>query len=155
MNDKVQYLTIKSLEKLKKELINVKDVQIPEIAKRIDEAKQLGDLSENAEYHQAKDDMAWAQGRLVEIEHIIDNAEIIEEGGGSKNEVSLGSNVVVKVNGNEREFQIVGQQESDPLSGKISNESPIGKSLLGAKLKEEVKVETPAGEQIYKIVEIK
>ena len=71
MNDKVQYISNESLEKLKKEIENIKDQKIPEIAKKIDEAKQLGDLSENAEYHQAKDDMAWAQGRLIEIENII------------------------------------------------------------------------------------
>ena len=155
MNDKVQYIFIESLEKLKKEVKSIRDEKIPEIAKKIDEAKQLGDLSENAEYHQAKDDMAWAQGRAIEIENILDNAEIIKEGGGNKNEVGLGSDVVVKVNGEKKEFKIVGQQESDPINGKISNESPLGTQLLGAKLKEEVKVQTPGGEKIYKIIEIK
>ena len=155
MNDKVQYLTIESLEKLNQELKNIKEKQIPEIAKKIDEAKQQGDLSENAEYHQAKDDMSWAQGRLIEIENIIDNAQIIEENFGNKNEVTLGSTVLVKANNSNKEFQIVGQQESDPLIGKISNESPIGRALLGAKLKEEIKVKTPAGEQVYKIIAIK
>jgi len=155
MNDKVQYIFIESLEKLKKEVKSIRDEKIPEIAKKIDEAKQLGDLSENAEYHQAKDDMAWAQGRAIEIENILDNAEIIKEGGGNKNEVNLGSDVVVKVNGEKKEFKIVGQQESDPINGKISNESPLGTQLLGAKLKEEVKVQTPGGEKIYKIIEIK
>jgi len=155
MNDKVQYISNESLEKLKKEIENIKDQKIPEIAKKIDEAKQLGDLSENAEYHQAKDDMAWAQGRVMEIDNIIDNAEIIKEGGENKNEVGLGSIVVVKVNGEKKEFKVVGQQESDPATGKISNESPLGRQLLGAKLKEEVKVQTPAGEKIYKIIEIK
>jgi len=153
--DNTQYLTQEALDNLEKELRDIKDNKIPELAKKIDDAKQLGDLSENAEYHQAKDDMAWAQTRAKEIEEILENAEVIGEDNGDKDNVSLGSTVEVEVNGNKKEFQIVGQQEADPINGKISNESPLGRALIGAKMKSEIKVATPSGEQVYKIKKIK
>jgi len=152
--DNIQYLTRETLLKLELELNNIKDNLIPELAKKIDDAKQLGDLSENAEYHQAKDDMAWAQTRIKEIEEILENVEVIDKKKSTMEVVTLGSVVEIEVNGKKKEYQIVGQQEADPLNGKISNESPIGRALIGAKLKEEIKVLTPSGEQIYKIKRI-
>jgi len=155
MSRDTQYLTNESLQKLQDEMKIIKDIKIPEIAKRIDDAKQLGDLSENAEYHQAKDDMAWAQSRLLEIQFILDNSEMIDEKeGGKKDKVILGSLVTLEVNGKKKEYRIVGQQEADPLNGKISNESPLGRALLGASIKDKVKIKTPSGEQFYVVLKI-
>lgn len=153
IND-TQYLTQESYDKLIAEKKSIKDEKIPEIAKKIDEAKQQGDLSENAEYHQAKDDMAWAQGRLEEIEMILDNAEIIDKNNDSKT-IQLGSLVKVECNGKQKEYLLVGQQEADPLNGKISNDSPLGRALIGSQAKKEVKIKTPSGEQVYKILSVK
>ncbi|TAN32959.1 transcription elongation factor GreA [Patescibacteria group bacterium] len=153
-DEKVHYLTPQGLDALKKEYDELKNIKIPEIANRIDEAKQQGDLSENAEYHQAKEDMAWAQGRLMEVRYVLDRAQVMEPGSKKSEVVNVGSTVKTKVNGNERQYTIVGPQEADPLAGKISNESPLGAAFLGAKAGDKVAVRTPAGEQIYKIIEI-
>lgn len=151
-DDNVNYLSQASLDGLKQERENLKSKIIPEIAKRIDEAKQQGDLSENAEYHQAREDMSWAQGRLLELGHIIENAKIISNK--KTGTVSVGSSVKVKIKDRLREFKIVGQQESDPLNGKISNESPIGEALIGHEEGDKVEVNTPAGKQVYEIISI-
>ena len=153
MTDQTQYMSQEKLEELKQELKNLKTVESPKIAKRIDEARQMGDLSENAEYHQAREDMAWAQSRVKEIEAILDNAEVITTGVGGT--VEIGSFITVKVNGDKREYTIVGAQEADPTSGKISNESPLGNAFLGRKKGDKVIVKLPAGEQEYKIVEVR
>lgn len=153
MADKIHYLSKESLEALKKEYEDVKYNQIPAVANKINEAKQQGDLSENAEYHQAKEEMAWAQGRLLELDNIIGNAVIIEkEKTGGK--VDVGSTVKIKTNGTEKNYQIVGAQEADPLNGKISNESPLGNAFLGHKAGDKVEVRTPAGLQNYEIKEV-
>lgn len=153
MTDDVQYMSQIKLDALKNELNELKNVKVPSIAKRIDEAKQMGDLSENAEYHAARDEMSWAKSRVFELENLINNAEIIVEEKGGK--VQIGSTVVVKVNGKEKEYTIVGAQEADPLSGKISNESPLGAAFLGRNKKEEMQINLPGGVQIYKIIDIK
>ena len=132
----------------------LKEEKIPAIAKKIDSAKQMGDLSENAEYHAAREEMAWTQSRVKEINMILGNAEIIsaeKKGAGS---VSIGSKVIVEVNGAKKEYFIVGAQEADPLTRKISNESPLGQAFLGKKIGDKVQVEVPAGVQTYKIIEI-
>jgi len=149
-----QYLTEESLKNIKKELENLRNKTIPDIAKRIDEAKQQGDLSENAEYHQAREDMSWAQGRAKELEHLIQNSQIFEK---NKNNdtISLGCTVVVKINGKEKEYTIVGPQEIDPSKGYISNESPLGQAFLKHKVKDKVEVLAPAGKLIYEIISIK
>lgn len=153
MDDNTHYVSRESLEELKKEQINLQDVAIPEIAKRIDEAKQQGDLSENAEYHQAREDMAWAQGRVKELEQIIINAKIIvkQETG----VVSVGNSITVEVNGKTKQYTIVGPQEINPTQGFISNESPLGEAFLGHKAGESVEVKTPSGPTRYKILEVK
>ena len=151
--DQANYLSLEKVGELKIELIELKDNKIPDIANKIDEAKQLGDLSENAEYHAAKDEMAWAQGRVIELDHIL-NDYILIKGDSEKDVVSLGSNVEVEVSGQKKTFTLVGQQEADPLEGKISNESPIGNALMGAKKGEKIKIKTPAGEQEYLIKKI-
>lgn len=154
MSDKTQYLTQTSLEGLQEELEQLKNVKIPEIANKIDEAKQQGDLSENAEYHSAKEDMAWAQGRLMELENLLSNAVVI--GTEAKGEgVSVGQTVIVEIGGKTKEYTIVGPQEADPFAGKISNESPLGQAFLGHSKGDEVEVQTPAGKQIYTITNIK
>jgi len=141
------------LNTLKQELKELKEIKIIAIAKRIDEAKQMGDLSENAEYHAARDEMSWTKSRVLELDNLINNAEIISEEKGNK--VQIGSTVKVKVNGKEKEYTIVGAQEADPLSGKISNESPLGSAFLGRNKNDEVQATLPAGIQIYKIIDIK
>lgn len=150
----IQYLTESSLKNLKTELETLRNKTIPDIAKRIDEAKQQGDLSENAEYHQAREDMSWTQGRVQELEQLIQNAEIIKKS--SNNDVvTIGSTVTVKVNGKTKEYTIVGPQEIDPLKGYISNESPLGQAFLKREVKDKVEVVTPAGKQVYEILTIK
>jgi len=152
--DNVQYLTEESLKKLKNDLDTLRDKTIPDIAKRIDEAKQQGDLSENAEYHQAREDMSWAQGRLRELEQLIQNAQVIKKSE-DNDEVTIGCTVTVKVNGKTKDYTIVGPQEIDPLKGYISNESPLGQAFLKHGVKDKVEVNTPAGKQVYEIIAIK
>ena len=142
-----------TLNGLNAEMADLKQKKIPELAKRIDDARQLGDLSENAEYHAAREEMSWVQSRVKEIEHIVEHAELISAGPGGGT-ISIGSHVMVKVNGQTREFDIVGAQEADPLHGKISNESPLGSALLGKRKGEKVNVTVPAGVQVYEIVEV-
>ncbi len=152
MNDTVHYLSAESLEDLKKELKTLKDIKIPEIAKRIDEAKQQGDLSENAEYHQAREDMSWAKGRLIEVEQILANSQIITHQ--QTGAVSVGSVVKLKTKGIERSYTIVGPQEVNPAKGLISNESPLGNALLGHRVGEKIEITVPAGKIPYEILEI-
>ena len=155
MSDDPQLLTQQGFEDLQAELKALKDIKIPETAKRIDEAKAQGDLSENAEYHQAREEMDELQARLAEVNYILDNAEIMSTNTSDGSVVDVGSTVVFKDSkGNEKEYVIVGPQEADPMSGKISNESPIGKSFLGSKVGDKVKVQTPAGVNEYKILKI-
>ena len=152
MNDQIQYLTADSLATLIKELNQVRNVKIPDIARRIDEAKQQGDLSENAEYHQAREDMSWAQGRLHELEQIINNAQIIVHK--KTGLIQVGSSLIVKVNGQTKNYTIVGPQEINPAKGYISNESPLGEAFIGHKIGDKVEVRTPAGKMLYEIIAV-
>ncbi|MDO8626361.1 MAG: transcription elongation factor GreA [Candidatus Magasanikbacteria bacterium] len=152
MDEPIQYLSAESLAALKQELGNLKDAKIPEIAKRIDEAKQQGDLSENAEYHQAREDMSWAQGRMRELEQIINTAQVITRTVAGL--VGIGSQLLVKVNGQKKSYTIVGPQEINPSKGLISNESPLGEAFLGHKKGDQVTVKVPSGEAVYQILEI-
>lgn len=154
MNDSQgQYVTQESLDNLKNELEKIKNITIPEIAKRIDDAKQQGDLSENAEYHQAREDMSWTKGRMLKIEQIIQNAKIINKK--KKNDtVTVGCALTVKINGQNKNYTIVGPQEINPAQGYISNESPLGSAFLGHSVGDKVEVVTPAGKQIYEISSI-
>ena len=147
-----QFLSKEKFEALKVELAKLIDTDMPATARRIDEARQMGDLSENAEYHAAREQLGWQKARSREIEAILDNAEIIK--GGSKDTVSLGSTVTVKVNEKEKSYTLVGAQEADPLSGKISNESPLGEAFFGKKKGDKVEVEIPAGLAEYEIISI-
>jgi transcription elongation factor GreA len=154
MSDKEQYLSEESFNALKIELENLKNKKIPEIANRIDEAKQQGDLSENAEYHQAKEDMAWAQGRLLELDQILSNAILISGDRKNNGGVMIGNTVVVKNGDKTKKYTIVGPQEADPFKGKISNESPLGQAFLSKSINDTVEVATPAGTQQYTITKI-
>lgn len=151
----VQYLSAERLEQLKQELQDLKYVKRREIADRIEAAKALGDLSENAEYHEAKDAMALLESRIFEIGELTKTAHVIEKEVGAKGVVRIGSTVDVEVNGKQKTFQIVGSNEADPLAGKISNESPIGSALLGAKVGDNIDVESPGGKTVYRIAEVK
>lgn len=146
-------ITFEAYEKLKEELNFLSTTNRKEIAERIQKAKDLGDLSENAEYSQAKEDQAFNDGRIAEIQNILKNATIADSAKAGK--VGLGSIVKVKVLNKEKELQIVSFNESDPLSGKISNESPIGQALLNKKKGDMIEVNTPSGKIAYEILGIK
>jgi len=147
------YATTKEgLEKMKKELDELKNVRRPEISERIAKAKELGDLSENAEYHEAKEALGFLEGRIMELQDFVTNAVVAEPT--STEEVSVGCKVRCEVKGKEREFHVVGSNESDPASGKISNESPLGKTLMGRAKGEEFDFEAPSGPIAYKILDI-
>ena len=123
-----------------------------EIAVRIQKAKDMGDLSENAEYSEAKDAQALNEGRIIELNASLKNVTIVETGG--NNQVSIGSKIVVKADEKERVFEIVSFNEVDPAEGKISNESPLGHAFLGKAKGDIVKVETPRGSMAYQITKI-
>ena len=152
VDENVQYVSQSKLDELHEEQKQLRDEKIPTIAKRIDDARQMGDLSENAEYHAAREEMAWAQSRVKELDHIIGNAKLISNV--SSGVVSVGSKIVVKLNGNKKEYMIVGAQEADPLASKISNESPLGRAFVGKSKGDTVQVGVPAGVQTYKIIEV-
>ncbi len=147
-------LTPEGLKKLEEELQMRKSEMRQKIAGIIKEAKEQGDLSENAEYTEAKRQQADNERRIMELENIIRTSEVASFVKGSK-AVQMGSKVKVSVNGEEQTFEIVGSNEADPLNGKISNESPIGKALMSKKAGDKVKAETPSGEKEYKILEVK
>lgn len=153
-DENTQYISAEKLQSLKDEFKHLRDTRIPELAKRIDDARQMGDLSENAEYHAAREEMSWAQSRMKELEFILQNAQLIPTGGDGSKSISIGAHIVVEVNGKKREYAIVGAQEADPISGKISNESPLGQAFLGKRKGDKVEVSVPAGLQKYTILEI-
>lgn len=153
--EQIQYMSQQTLDALKAELEQLKNVKILELAKRIDDARQLGDLSENAEYHAAREEMSWAQSRAKEIEYILDHAKLIGKLGDGVTTISIGSVIVAKLGDKTKEFTIVGAQEANPAEGKISNESPIGMAFLGKKKGDDVKVIVPAGTLVYKILEVR
>lgn len=146
-------LTPEGLTKLNEELKNLIEVKRKEVIERIREAAAHGDLSENADYAQAREEQSFIEGRIAEIEDMIKNAEIITTNGHG-NHVTIGSTVIVKANGQERKYTIVGSNEANPKQNKISNESLVGRALLGRKPNEKFKVTTPAGEMDYEIVAI-
>lgn len=152
MNKKV-LLTEDGLKKLHEELKVLKEERRKEVIERIQEAISHGDLSENADYAQAKEEQAFIEGRIQEIEEMIKNAEIIAHSTNS-NYVSVGSTVTLKTNGKEVAYTIVGSNEANPSAGKISNESLVGKSLLGCKVGQKVNVQTSIGNTEYEIVSI-
>lgn len=152
MNTKPVYLTAEGLEKLKAELNQLITVERPRVAARIHEAKLDGDLSENAEYEDAKQEQSFLEGRIATLEAQLRNAEVIEKGNGDK--VDIGSKVVIKGADGEETFTIVGSAEAAPREGRISNESPVGAALMGRKKGDKVVVQAPAGPIEYTLVNI-
>lgn len=148
------YVTTKEgLEKLKAELHELKSVRRLEIADRISKAKELGDLSENAEYHDAKDAMAFLEGRVSELTNFITRAIVTSPT--STDVVNVGCKVRCETGGKQKEYHIVGPKESEPSAGKISNDSPLGIALLGRKKNDEFEYVLPNGSRVkYKIIDI-
>lgn len=143
------YFTKEGLEKLKEELKVLKEVKRREILERIKETRTYGDVTENSEYEDAKNEQAFIEGRILELENIFKKAQVIPKPKGDK--VSLGSKVKVKIDNQEENFTIVGPREADPERGLISFESPLGRALMDRGAGEEVEVETPSGKVKYKI----
>jgi transcription elongation factor GreA len=154
--EKVYPMTLEGKEKLEKELENLKSVKRKEVVERIKIARSFGDLSENSEYDAAKDEQAFVEGRISTLENMIRNAKIIQEDDLNSDTVQLGKKVtfVELPDGDEETYTIVGSAEADPFEGKISNDSPIAKSLLGHKIGAKVTVQTPGGEMSVKIVKV-
>ncbi|MDE2483584.1 MAG: transcription elongation factor GreA [bacterium] len=157
MNEKEIILTAEGLEKLQNELDELKTVHRKEVNDRIRQAKEYGDLSENAEYEDAKQEQAFIEGRILKLEAMIRGARILDESEYAADEAHLGATVKVKdlKNNDSYEFHIVGSAEADPKLQRISNESPLGRALIGHKKGETVDVTTPRGVVKYKIEAIK
>lgn len=154
--EKETILTASGLRRLEEELEQLRGPRRKEIAERIRMAKEFGDLSENAEYDDAKNEQAFVEGRILQIDQIIRSARVIDSSAASGDVVSVGATVRLKdlATGGETRYTIVGSPEADPLLDLISNESPVGQALIGRKKGETVKVQVPAGEIRYKILEI-
>ncbi|MBO5373532.1 MAG: transcription elongation factor GreA [Lachnospiraceae bacterium] len=154
--DKKNILTYEGLKKLEDELQDLKVVKRKEVAEKIKEAREQGDLSENAEYDAAKDEQRDIEARIEEIEKILKNAEVVVEEEVETDKISIGCSVRILdcEFDEEEEYKIVGSTEANSLKGKISNESPVGRALMGAKVGDTVKVETQVGEIEYKVLEI-
>jgi transcription elongation factor GreA len=148
------YLTPEGEANLKKELADLKGPQRQALAKRLRDAIQMGDLSENADYHKAKEDQAFLEGRVQELEYVLSKA-IIKQDDGLRDEVALGRKVTVQEDDFEPEvYSMVGAKEADSRNGKISYESPFGRALMGHKVGDEVEAETPGGKIRLKILKI-
>lgn len=147
----MHYISKEGIEQLKKQIANYK-AKRKEIAERLEEAKALGDLSENVEYSEARDAQAFNEGKIIELEQLLKEAVEIKQS--KKDSVQVGTKIKVKSDAGAREFIIVGSEEAEPSIGKISNESPLGRAFLGHKTGDLVEVETPRGRVKYKIIEI-
>ena len=154
MPDK-QYITAEGAARLKAELAQLTGPEREALAKRLRAAIQNGDLSENADYHKAKEDQAFLEGRIQELEYLLRSAIIVEENDLPKDAVAVGTHVTVQEEGFEPEiFHVVGAKEADPRAGKISNESPIGRALMERRVGDVVEAETPGGKIKFKILRI-
>ena len=146
------YITKEGLDKLKEELRILKEEKVPEVAKKIQAARDFGDISENAAYDEAKKEQGIIEGKIKELEDIIKNAKISAGGAG---QIVVGSKVKVHVDGEDMELHIVGATEANPVERKISHESPIGSALIGKQKGDKVEVQAPIGALTYTILEIK
>lgn len=146
MPEKCSYLTKEGLARLEAELAELRTVRRPEVADRIQKAKELGGTVDNAEYDDSKNEQSFVEGRILTLERITSNAIIIGGDAARSDKVQLGGHVtLLNQDGDEEGYTIVGSAESDPVQGRISNESPVGKALLNKKVGEDVQVKTPAG----------
>lgn len=152
--DKKMYLTKEGHQNLTAELENLLNVERKAIADRIRTAKEYGDLSENSEYSDAKEQQSFVEGRILELEHILKNSEIIDDNHLNCDDVKVGCTVHLEAEEKELKYRIVGSAEADPGKGYISNESPIGKALLGKKKGDLVEVSVPAGTMSYTIKKV-
>ena len=147
-----QIISPDGYEKLTKELEYLQTVRRREIAERIESAKELGDLSENAEYADAKEEQAFNEGKIIELNSLLKNIRVVTKD--EKGLVGMGSQVMAQINGLKKEFTIVSFNEADPMSGKISNESPLGIAMVGKQKGDKVMVKTPKGIVEYKIIKV-
>lgn len=151
----MSYITKEGLEKLQKELEYLKTVKRKELTERFQKAISFGDLSENFDYHNAKEEQAMLERRIAEIEETLANSKVLSENSSNNGVVQVGSKVTVQVGKEKITFTITGSQEANPLENKISADSPLGQALLGKKKGDTASVETPSGKTVYKILEIK
>lgn len=150
--NKIQ-ITEKGFEALEKELKFLLEEKRPKLVERLSNARAEGDLSENSDYQNAREELGFMDGKITELQGVIKNADVIK-GGGNGDRVAVGTSVKVKVNGDEHEYHVVGEWEADPIKKKISHTSPLGKALVGKKKGEKVEVDAPAGKITYEIVKI-
>jgi len=149
------YLTKEGLAALKREYDDLVSKKRPDVLTRVTQARNMGDLSENAEYVSAREELTFIDGRIDELEILLKQAEVIRDTKTSNHAVKLGSTVTLIVGGNKEVFTVVGEWEADPMNKKISHQSPLGKVLMGKKVGEKAEVEAPAGKLIYHITEVK
>lgn len=156
MNDQVKQVQVTKagFDQIKAEYDELVNVKRPAVVARLERARGEGDLSENSDYTSAKDDLDLVDGRIDDLKMVVDNAVIVANEPKKNGKVSLGTVVVVEVNGKKHEYKIVGEWEADPLNKKISHESPLGLALINKKVGEVVEVEAPAGKVTYTIIEI-
>lgn len=156
MTDKKIFLTKDGLEQLQKEYQELVKVKRPDVLERVTQARNLGDLSENAEYVAAREELSFIDGRIGELEELLKQVSIIQEvrSHGTKQAVKLGSTVTLHVAGKKEIFKVVGEWEADPAEKKISHESPLGKALIGKRVGENVIVDAPAGKINYMVVSV-
>jgi len=152
MKKKIQ-LTKQGLEELKKELEELVSVKRPKMVERLAYARSQGDLSENSDYANAKEELEFTDGKIEELEEVIATAEIVKNGANGSG-VGVGTRITVKTNGNKIIFEMVGEWEADPMNKKISPESPLGQALFGKKVGDRIEVEAPAGKLTYEILAI-
>lgn len=151
MDSKKIYLTKDGLEELKEEYKQLSTVKRPDVLARVSQARSMGDLSENAEYVAAREELSFIDGRIDELEELLKQAVLIAGTNGNHKIVELGSKVILEVKGKKETFMVVGEWEADPKEKKISHESPLGKALIGKKVGDKAEVEAPAGTVVYTI----
>lgn len=147
-------ITKEGLEEIKKDYEELISIKRPEAVKRVADTRTIGDLTEDNEHTQAKQALSFVDGKISELDEVIKNAEIIDQGGKSTNQINLGCRVTVKGDGKTLVYHLVGEWEADPTEMRISHKSPLGQSLLGKKVGEKIEVEAPAGKIVYTIKKI-
>lgn len=146
-------ITKEGLEALKRELSVLVEIKRPRLVERLANARSQGDLAENSDYQSAKEELEFLDGRIEEIREVVNNAKIVSSNK-KKDEVGVGTKVILKVSGREHLYEIVGEWEADPVNKKISHTSPLGAALMGKKKGDKVEVEAPAGKIVYEILAI-
>lgn len=157
MQSKKIFLTKEGLAELKKEHHDLAGVKRPEVLARLTQARDMGDLSENAEYTAARDELSFVDGRIDELEELLKQVSIIEDDTKTSGNatIQLGSSVTLHHNNKKEDYTVVGEWEADPAVKKISHESPLGKALMGKKVGEKIEVSAPAGKVVYTVVAVK